>query len=186
VSRSSSHQRWNIRSSSNDDDHNDDNDTVRWFSPSSKNLELAVATAASALTIPASAIVLWSEWAIFWTGCGPVHLSDALERGSYLTVIATSSLFWLTRLVTLGQMNLADVFTVELRAAEGAAADTNNDTQRKQASIRLRMIRWAELVNALAVFGAFVTLGLQINRDTRMDGLTGINVDMCRAARDLL
>ena len=128
-----------------------------------------VAMSASSFSIVASAIVLWSECAILLTGCGPVNLSDGLERGSYLAVLVTSSLFWLTRIVA--RQGLSRVLLGEQVATMGSSASR-------------QLLEWAERWNALAVLGAFVALGLQINRDTRMDGLTGINVEMCRAMRE--
>lgn len=42
-----------------------------------------------------------------------------------------------------------------------------------------------EWASVLAVVGAVVSLGVQYGRGAVMDGLSGIDVGMCRAIRDL-
>jgi hypothetical protein len=49
----------------------------------------------------------------------------------------------------------------------------------------LIQVRVAEVASALAVLGAFLALGLQEHRGTNIDGLSGIDIDMCRAIRDI-
>jgi len=49
----------------------------------------------------------------------------------------------------------------------------------------LVQVRGAEYASALAVVGAFVALGFQYGRGADMDGLSGIDIDLCRALRDL-
>jgi len=49
----------------------------------------------------------------------------------------------------------------------------------------LVQVRGAEYASALAVLGAFVALGFQYGRGVNMDGLSGIDIDLCRALRDL-
>jgi len=49
----------------------------------------------------------------------------------------------------------------------------------------LIQVRIAEYASVVAVLGAFVALGFQEMRGSNMDGLSGIDVSMCRAIRDL-
>ena len=42
-----------------------------------------------------------------------------------------------------------------------------------------------ELTSALAVIGAFIAIGFQLTNGEKMDGLSGIDIEMCRALRDL-
>lgn len=49
----------------------------------------------------------------------------------------------------------------------------------------LIQVRAAEYASALAVLGAFVALGFQYSRGENMDGLSGIDISLCRALRDL-
>jgi len=49
----------------------------------------------------------------------------------------------------------------------------------------LIQVRAAEYASALAVLGAFVALGFQYSRGGNMDGLSGIDISLCRALRDL-
>eukprot|EP00956_Cyclotella_meneghiniana_P001997 scaffold2243_cov73-Cyclotella_meneghiniana.AAC.3 len=49
----------------------------------------------------------------------------------------------------------------------------------------LGLIHIAENVSLFAVLMAFISLGVQEYKGERMDGLSGINVDMCRATQQL-
>lgn len=46
-------------------------------------------------------------------------------------------------------------------------------------------VRAAEVLGLLAVVGAVVALALQIAHGERMDGMSGIDRDLCGALRDL-
>ncbi len=113
--------------------------------------------------------VLWSEYSIVLTGCGPVHFADSLERICYQGLIASAGVTLFTRIVTGGI--LLEVI------AEKVFGPLQEST--------LIQVRVMEIAQVLAVLGAFLALGLQEYRGTNMDGLSGINVDMCRAIRDM-
>lgn len=113
--------------------------------------------------------VLWSESFIAFTGCGPTNFSDALERICYQGVIVLAGAALFNRIVTGG------------KGLEKSAEDFFGPLE----SFTLIQVLIAEYASALAVIGAFVALGLQYSRGTSMDGLSGIDVDMCRAIRDL-
>jgi hypothetical protein len=113
--------------------------------------------------------VLWSEYAIILTGCGPINFSDSIERICYQGVILSAGVALFTRIVT-GGMSL-----------EVLAENTLGPMQRST----LIQVRVAEVASALAVLGAFLALGLQEHRGTNIDGLSGIDIDMCRAIRDI-
>jgi hypothetical protein len=112
--------------------------------------------------------VLWSEYYIVLTGCGPLNFSDTLERICYQGVIVASGVALFNRIV---QGTSLDETTEELF---GPLED-----------FTLWQVRIAEWSSVLTVLGAFVALAFQYSRETNMDGLSGINVDMCRALRDL-
>ena len=46
-------------------------------------------------------------------------------------------------------------------------------------------IRSVEYLSLLVVVGAFISLGAQIVNGEQMDGLSGINEDMCKAMQQL-
>jgi len=53
-------------------------------------------------------------------------------------------------------------------------------------SLTTIQIQAAEFLSVLAVFGSVLVLGLQYYvRGTTMDGLSGIDIDLCRAIQDL-
>jgi hypothetical protein len=112
--------------------------------------------------------VLWSEYSIALTGCGPLNFSDTLERICYQGVIVASGVALFNRIV---QGTSLDETTEELF---GPLED-----------FTLWQVRIAEWSSVLSVLGAFVALAFQYSREINMDGLSGINVDMCRALREL-
>ena len=116
--------------------------------------------------------VLWSELAVITSGCGPLNFSDTLERICYQGVILTTGLSLFTRIVTTGEQNLTTYVCDEYFG--GSLADAT-----------VVQVRAAEWLSILAVFGAFVSLGFQIAHGEQMDGLSGINTELCRAVRDL-
>ncbi|KAG7350492.1 hypothetical protein IV203_009852 [Nitzschia inconspicua] len=111
--------------------------------------------------------VLWSEYSVILTGCGPLNFSDALERVCYQGVIALSGVALFNRIVAGKSLEL----TVE--EWFGPLLDTT-----------LVQIRIAEYSSAMAVGGAFLTLAVQYQSGANMDGLSGIDVSLCRAIRD--
>jgi len=134
-----------------DDGRNDEHDVV-------------ILTTASMLSASAfaSLCTIWSEYSVLTTGCGPMELSDTLERGCYLGVLFVAGLSVFVRIVSGGQ-SLSDVY---------------------KNSIDNSFYPYFMLVESLslvAVMGAFIALALQSIKGEQMDGLSGINVDMCRA-----
>lgn len=120
------------------------------------------------ISVGTSIGVLWSEYAILVTGCGPLNLSDGLERFCYQAVICAAGLIIFTRIVTQKDLTaLCQDFYGELQ------------------EFTLIQVRAAEWLSLLAVLGAFVALGSQMWSGQQMNGLTGIDVQMCRAIRDL-
>jgi hypothetical protein len=112
--------------------------------------------------------VLWSEYYIILSGCGPLNFSDTLEQICYQGVIALSGLSLFNRIVT------------------GKGLDTSvEDFFGPLEDFTIYQVRFAEYASALAAIGAFVALGFQYSRGTSMDGLSGIDISMCRAIRDL-
>ena len=104
------------------------------------------------------------------SGCGPLNFSDTLERICYQGVILTAGLSLFTRIVTIGDLTsyVCDEYF------GGSLAEAT-----------VVQVRAAELLSMLAVVGAFVSLGFQIAHGEQMDGLSGINIELCRAVRDL-
>ncbi|CAJ1931129.1 unnamed protein product [Cylindrotheca closterium] len=113
--------------------------------------------------------VLWSEFFIAFTGCGPTNFSDTLERICYQGVIVLAGVALFNRIVTGG------------KDLEKSAEDVFGPLE----SFTLIQVQIAEYSSALAVVGAFVALGFQYSRGADIDGLSGIDVAMCRAIRDL-
>jgi len=112
--------------------------------------------------------VLWSEYAVLTTGCGPLHLSDGLERFCYQALIVAAGFVLFTRIVT--QKDLVSL---------------SQDVYGELQEFTLIQVRAAEWLSLLAVLGAFVALASQMYNGEQMDGLSGIDVQMCRAIRDL-
>ncbi|KAG7357377.1 hypothetical protein IV203_002065 [Nitzschia inconspicua] len=92
---------------------------------------------------------------------------DALERVCYQGVIAFSGVALFNRIVAGKSLEL----TVE--EWFGPLLDTT-----------LVQIRIAEYSSAMAVGGAFLALAVQYQSGANMDGLSGIDVTLCRAIRD--
>lgn len=114
--------------------------------------------------------VLWSEYSIIWTGCPPADLSDFLERLCYQGVIISSGLALFNRIVTRGR----------------SLKEVSDDVWGPLDDSTLIQVEIAEYTSAIAALGAFIALGIQIYiRQANMDGLSGIDVDLCRAINDL-
>jgi len=114
---------------------------------------------------------LWSEFSVIVTGCGPIQMSDFLERFCYEGVIAVSCAMIFMKIVSGKSLTvLSDEYFDGLLRLE--------DSTLLQVSI-------AEALTFLAVVGAFVALGSQISNGVDMNGLSGIDIEMCRAVRSL-
>jgi hypothetical protein len=116
---------------------------------------------------------LWSEYAVIMTACGPPQLSDALERGCYLSTLLLAGVIVFTRIVTRSS------------GASIVMQFVDNDKSSSHYTTTLALLRSAEVVNLFAVLVAFVALGVQEWKGEQLDGLSGINVEMCRALQML-
>lgn len=144
-----------------------------------------------AMMIAASFGVFWSEWAILQTGCGPMALPDWLERGCYLGVSIVSSVSVLTRIVAFAVSGgideegsgggLASLLLVALQDDTSLKGDPPRKLPSTiSTNIRI-LLQVADYLALLAVAGAVVVLGSQVLNGETMDGLSGIDLDKCRA-----
>jgi hypothetical protein len=139
-------------------------DSFRLYSRPQDNLVAGIAEIGFAFTLG----VLWSEYGIILTGCGPLNFSDTLERICYQGVIVVAGVALFNRIVS--GTNLAETSEKFFGPLE---------------EFTLWQVRVVEWASALAVLGAFLSLAFQYSRGTNMDGLSGIDIGMCRALRDL-
>ncbi|KAL3794394.1 hypothetical protein HJC23_012931 [Cyclotella cryptica] len=129
------------------------------------------------ISTASSIVTLWSEYSVITTGCGPPQLSDAVERGCYLGTLVIAGLSVFARIVT-GH----DVSTTILQyVSSGIKRNNREDTY----AFNFSQLELAESMSLLAALMAFVALGIQQYNGEKMDGLSGINVDMCRALQSL-
>ena len=110
--------------------------------------------------------VLYSEYFIIMTGCGPPNFGDTLERICYQGVIVYSGLALFIRIVTQFKSGLEDTLDNMYGPLQPAT---------------LWQVRIAEYLSATAVVGAIVALQVQYSKGVSMDGLSGIDINMCRA-----
>ena len=123
----------------------------------------AASTAASSVALAASvasAATLWSEATVAATGCGPALLPDAVERFSYVAVLAYAG---------------ASGFC---RIAFGASAHAWVVGESPPG-----VARWAERLSLACVAGAFLALACQVANGQQMDALSGIDELYCAALR---
>ena len=120
----------------------------------------ALARPVSLTASVASAATLWSEASVAATGCGPVLLSDAVERFSYVAVLAYAGASGFSR-IAFGASAHAWVVG---EPPPGAA-------------------RWAERLSLACVAGAFLALACQVANGQQMDALSGIDELYCAALR---
>mmetsp|Transcript_6386 Transcript_6386/g.13836 ORF Transcript_6386/g.13836 Transcript_6386/m.13836 type:complete len:265 (-) Transcript_6386:109-903(-) len=131
---------------------------------------------------------LWSEYTVFLTGCGPSSLPDSIERGCYFGVLVLAGLSLILRIVTFGDNDLSTfACSIIFKATTNNHDSKNADAEEKYLNEELTLLQWRimEWSSLLAVLGAFVSLAVQIFRGEQLDGMSGINVDMCRALRDM-
>lgn len=145
-------------------DDDDDDGNNQHITKDTDNLLLPTATFLLA-SASASICTLWSEYSVLMTGCGPRSLPDALERGSYLSVLVVAGLSVFVRIVSGGQ-SLSQIY--------------NNNTIKSDMKYNL-FVNLVENLSLLAVAGAFAALSAQSMNGEQMDGLSGVNVEMCRA-----
>ena len=108
----------------------------------------------------ASAATLWSEATVAATGCGPALLPDAVERFSYVAVLAYAG---------------ASGFS---RIAFGASAHAWLVGELPPPAARR-----AERLSLACVAGAFLALACQVAHGQQMDALSGIDELYCAALR---
>ena len=119
----------------------------------------ALARPVSLTASVASAVTLWSEASVAATGCGPALLPDAVERFSYVAVLAYAGA------------------TGFCRIAFGASAHAWLVGEPPPAA------RWAERLSLACVAGAFLALACQVANGQQMDALSGIDELYCTALR---
>ena len=88
----------------------------------------------------------------------------ATARSCYLGVLVIAGLSVFLRIVT--GSGVADAIIINTK--------DNKD-------ISLQLFRSVEYLSLLAVFGAFISLGSQTIHGEKLDGMSGINVEMCKA-----
>ena len=126
-----------------------------------------VVTGSSVATIVSSMLVMWSEYSVVRTGCGPFALADWLEESSYYLVLVFASL-WIWNTILGKVMPGFSILLFEEKYME---------------NLVLRAALWS---SSAAVVGAFLALGFQYIRGANMDAYTGIDVEYCKALRDLM
>lgn len=112
--------------------------------------------------------VLWSELSIIVTGCGPTQFSDFLERLCYQGVIVYAGVALFNRIVLRQDLS-----------------NTVGDYYGELMESTLIQVKIAEWSSAISVIGAFAALTVQIVKGNDMSGLSGIDVEMCRAIQNL-
>ena len=147
----------------------DDDDDNQHITNYDDNLLLPTAAFLFASTF-ASICTIWSEFSVVMTGCGPPSLSDAIERNAYLSVIVVAGSSVFVRIVSGGK-SLSQIYA--------------NNTSKSDMNYSL-YVNFVEILSLLAVVGAFVALAAQSLNGERMDGLSGVNIDMCRAIQQSL
>lgn len=118
--------------------------------------------------------VFWSEVAVYQTGCGPLSLPDLLERGCYLGVLVVSGLSVFLRMAL--QQSQTDLVVLP-----DPTSTSNNESDSNTASILRLLLQSTEILAIFAVVGAVVVLGNQMVNGETMDGLSGIDLEKCRA-----
>ena len=134
----------------------------------------------AALSLFASADTLWSQAAIYQTGCGPLFMPDLVERVCYQAVIVVSGVAWFIRIVF--RQGLGDFFLSD----RGLVMNCQDDNDEAKWSTSRTLLNVAEGVAYLAVVGAFFVLTNQMENNVQMDGLSGIDIAACKARRDFL
>ena len=121
--------------------------------------------------------VVYSEYWIIRTGCGPPNFNDTLERICYQGVLIYAGLALFHRIVS----------STRGTSSNGWRSRSVRETMENEFGPLLSTTLWqmeiAEYSSALAVLGAVVALVCQYNTSQRMDGLSGIDINMCRAIR---
>jgi len=130
----------------------------------------------SVVSLVTSTCTLWSEATIFKTGCGPIYMSDFVERVSYQAVLMVSGLAWFIRIVF--RQGLGDFAT-----EQGFLPSHDKKTKHKWSR---KVLGMAETTAYLAALLAVVVLVNQMQNNVEMDGLSGIDIAACKARRDFV
>ena len=121
--------------------------------------------------------VVYSEYWIIRTGCGPPNFNDTLERICYQGVLIYAGLALFHRIVS----------STGGTSSNGWRSRSVRETMEEEFGPLLSTTLWqmeiAEYSSALAVLGAVVALVFQYNNNVSMDGFSGIDTNMCRAIR---
>ena len=121
--------------------------------------------------------VVYSEYWIIRTGCGPPNFNDTLERICYQGVLIYAGLALFHRIVS----------STGGTSSNGWRSRSVRETMEKEFGPLLSTTLWqmeiAEYSSALAVLGAVVALVFQYQNHEYMDGFSGIDINMCRAIR---
>ncbi len=97
-------------------------------------------------------------------------MPDAIERNAYLSVLVVAGSSVFVRIVSGGK-SLSQIYADNM-----SKSDMNYSLY----------VNFVENLSLLAVVGAFVALAAQSLNGERMDGLSGVNIDMCRAIQQSL
>ena len=160
--------------------------------PNSSSFRI-LTSAIGGLILFASSITLWSEWTVFHTSCGPLTLSDVLERTCYQVVLVTFSALWFARIAF--QQDLMRSFYTNnidrLQPVEKSQTTINNrrETSKEEGSSSGRassspiflLLRFVEISVYICMMGAIIVLLNQAtnNVDLLNAGLSGIDETMC-------
>ena len=121
--------------------------------------------------------VVYSEYWIIRTGCGPPNFNDTLERICYQGVLIYAGLALFHRIVS----------STGGTSSNGWRSRSVRETMENEFGPLLSTTLWqmeiAEYSSALAVLGAVVALVFQYNNQQQMDAFSGIDINMCRAIR---
>lgn len=127
-----------------------------------------ITAASSFLFSTSTVVVLWSESSIYLSSCGPLQLPDIIERTAYWMVLLVACIFWFCRVAF--QQSLVDT----LQAQRKISLSTTSSN----------LVRLAEAMAFVAVLGAIVALSHQILMGAKMDGLSGIDEELCRTRHE--
>jgi hypothetical protein len=96
------------------------------------------------------------------TGCGPLNFSDTLERICYQGVLVAAGMALFRRIVTQDDL-----------------AATCSEYFGELLEWTIVQVRLSEFLLLLAVVGAFVALAVQYASGAQMDGMSGIDIQLC-------
>ena len=153
--------------------------TAQWLNNDSNdhNINNLLVPILSVLSF-ASIDTLWSEYSIIRTGCGPRSLPDVVERSCYLGALAGAGSSVFLRIVSGNGLATVIDSSIEKKRSDDTSID---DTS----GIILQIMIAVEYLSLMVVAGAFVALGSQTIHGEQMDGMSGINIDMCKAIQQL-